>query len=193
MSAMGIPKEATTENRDPQPGEMVSGKGILIGEFDLVDVSGKSLGIRTRWYDAAIDLGRPKIFNNTAAAVAKNDTNGRGGLKLNPARYEAELFETLKSGEALGKNVIAPLEVVKAIYQLRNSGEYKHMSDANRPGKLITMPSGTFFAPFQWSCTPHRSYPNLVRVVDFSDGFDVWLYRDSGRLSGRTCFAELAL
>jgi hypothetical protein len=181
------------ENRDLQPGEMVPGKGILIGEFDLVDVSGKSLGIRTRWYDAAIELGKPRTFNDTAEAVANSNVNGRGGLRLDPARYEAELFEKLKSGEALGKNVIAPLEVVKAIYKLGNSGEYKRRSDANQPGKLTTADSGTDHAHWQWSCTPYRYYPHGVRAVAFTDGYAGWGHRDHGRLSSRACFAELAL
>jgi hypothetical protein len=191
---MAMPQEiSNVANGDFQAGEIIFGKGILIGEFDLVDVSGKSLGIRTRWYDAAIELGKHRTFNDTAKAVADCNVNGRGGLRLDPARYEAELFEKLKSGEAIGKHVIAPLDVVKAIYQLRNSGEYKHMSDASRPGKLITMPSGTGLAHWQWSCTPDRDGPDDVRAVDFADGRDGWDYRAHLRLSGRVCFAELAL
>jgi hypothetical protein len=127
---------------------MVPGKGIFIGEFDLFDTHGRSLGIRSRWYDTAIELGKPKTFNATVKAVAHNNENGRGGLKLDAAGYEAELFAKLKTGEALGKNVIAPLEVVKAIYALRNEGEYKRLSDRDLPGKLITT-VGTDYAHWQ--------------------------------------------
>lgn len=188
-----MPVITERNDRGFQPGEMVPGKGIFIGEFDLADARGTSLGIRTRWYDTAIELGKLTTFNGTARVVANSNENGRGGLRLDPADYEAELFKKLKTGEAIGKNVIAPREVVKAIYQLRNSGEYKRMSDGNLPGKLITLASGTGLARWQWSCTPDRDDPDGVRAVDFTDGTDDWTHRDNHRLSGRACFAELAL
>jgi hypothetical protein len=173
-----------------QPGEMVTGKGIFIGEFDLFGADGRSLGIRTRWYDAAVELGKPMTFDDTAKAVAAYNDNGRGGLRLDPVRYEAELFEKLRSAEALGKNVIAPLEVVNAIYALRNRGDYKRLSDCDLPGKLLTI-AGTDLAHWQWSCKPDG--PDGVRAVDFTDGHDDWGYRVNSRLSGRVCFAELVL
>ena len=116
--------------------------------------------------------------------------NGRGGLHFDPARYEEELFEKLKTGEAMGKHVIAPLDVVKEIYKLRNDGEYQRLSDGDLPGKLITT-TGTDYAHWQWSCTPDRGYPGGVRAVVFAVGDGDWGRRDGGRLSGRACFAEL--
>jgi hypothetical protein len=189
---MGTPQGTTTGKRAPQPGEMVQGKGIFIGTFDLIDAYGKSLGIKTKWYDAAVELGKPMTFNATADAVANCDVNGRGGLQLDPAHYEAKLFDKLRTEEALGKNVIAPLEVVKTIYELRNQGEYKRRSDGDLPGRLITT-AGTGYAYWQWSCTPDRNYPGRVRAVDFPDRDDDWLFRNALRLSGRVCFAELDL
>jgi hypothetical protein len=189
---MRVPQETTTRNCDRQLGQWVQGKGIVIGAFDLFDAYNRSLGIRTRWYDTAIELGKPMTFDDTANAVANCNVNGRGGLRLNPGRYEVELFEKLKTGEALSKNVIAPLEVVRAIYSLRNKGEYKSRSSADLPGRLITSPGGTGFAHWQYSCTRNRDDPNDVRAVDFGGGNDGWLHGDFYRLSGRVCFAELA-
>jgi hypothetical protein len=183
--------QTVTRDHDLQPGQMLPGKGIFIGEFNLFDAYGQSLGIRTRWYDAALELGKPMTFNNTAEALTNCNVNGRGGLSLDPARYEAELFTKLRTGEALGKNIIAPLQVVKAIYALRNHGEYKRLSDHDLPGKLITSANGTDDAHCQWSCEPGG--PINVRAVDFTDGHDGWGYRGYDRLSGRSCFAELAL
>jgi hypothetical protein len=175
-----------TKGRALQTGDWMPDKnGIYIGEFDLVDAYGRRLGLRTRWFDAAIELGMPKTFNDTAKAVANSNENGRGGLTLNPARYETDLFEKLKTGEAIGKNVIAPRQVVKAIYALRNAGKYKRMSDGDLPGKLITKASGTDVALWQWSCTPLRDRPDGVRAVDFTDGNDDCYCRDYVRLSGR--------
>ena len=190
---MGMPQETKSRDLILQPGNMVPGKGIFIGGFDLVDALGSRLGIKTNWYDASIELGKPQTFNETADAVANCNENGRGGLRLNPARYEAELFGKLKTGEAMGKNVIAPLAVAKAIYALRNTGEYNRRSEGGLPGKLITTASSSVGARWQWSCTPVSCYPYDARAVDFTDGYDVWYRRDYVRLSGRSCFAELAL
>jgi hypothetical protein len=187
---MGMPQG--TKNRGFQPGEMVPGKGIFIGKFNLAYAYGKGLGIKTNWYDAAIELGKPKTFDDTAEAVANSNEKGRGGLHLNPARY-AELFEKLKTGEAMGKHVIAPLTVLKAIYALRNKGEYKRMNDSDLRGKLITLPSDSDNAHWQWSYAPHRYNPDNVRAVDFTIGYDGWHFREHNRFSGRACFAEWAL
>ena len=103
-----------------------------------------------------------------------------------------DLFDKLRSGHAIGKHVIAPLAVVEAIHNLKNTGEYKRMSDGGLPGKLITTLSGTGVAHWQWSCTPYRNTPANVRTFGFTDGYVDWAYRDTNRLLGRACFAELA-
>ncbi|HTB11093.1 MAG TPA: hypothetical protein VK752_05970 [Bryobacteraceae bacterium] len=131
-------------------------------------------------------------FDDTANAVANCNVNGRGGLRLNPARYEAELLEKLKTGEALGQNVVAPLEVVKAIFSLRKQGEYKRLSDHDLPGRLTLLINGIDGANWQWSCTPRDRKEETVRAVDFTRGNDIWRFRDHVCLSGRACFAELA-
>lgn len=175
-----------------QPGEWVESKGgIFIGEFDFVNIYSSRLGIRTAWYDAAIELGRLKTFNDTAKAVANNNMNGRGGLELDVEHYQAELFEKLRTGEAMDKHVIGPLNVVRAISGLSHKGEYQRRSDGNLPGKLVTVASGTDLAHWQWTCTPDSNPPGYVRVVDFTDGYDSWYSSPTGRLNGRACFAEL--
>jgi hypothetical protein len=187
-----MPQETSQRVGDIQPGRIVRGKGIFIGKFDLTDACGKRLGLLTEWYDAAIDLGKPMTFYETARAVEMSNQNGRGGLSLHPMCYEADLFEKLKTGGALGKNVIAPLEVVRAIYELKNCGEYKRMSDRYLPGKLITTLSGTDYAHWQWSCTPCRDNLYGVGAVDFTDGGARLIHRDYYRFRVRTCFAQLA-
>ena len=56
---MGIAQE--TKNA-LKPGDMVPGKGIFIGTFDLFDAYGAKLGIKTNWYDAAIELENPRAL-----------------------------------------------------------------------------------------------------------------------------------
>ena len=178
---MGMLQKKPTDNL--KPGDMVLGKGIFIGAFDdLVDAQGSSLGIKTNWYDAAKDLGKRRTFKDMADAVASCKSNDRGGLKLDPVRYEAELFEKLQSGEAIGKNVIAPLEVVKAISKLRLTGEYKRRSEDG---------NGTTSDIWQWSCTPVPGKPSRVRAVSKSG--DDYRFSADYKFTGRVCFAELAL
>lgn len=187
-----------SEAANYRPGEWIAEKNaIFIGEFDdlvLADVRADiaKLGLRTRWFDAALDLA-PDTFNRLAKTVAECSQNGRGGLFLDPARYEAELFEKLKTGEAAGKYVIAPLDVVAAIHQLKNKGEYQRRSDDNLPGKLILSASGTGYARWQVSGSSGRYGEEFVRIVDFTDGYTSWDFRDGNPYSGRACFAELVV
>jgi hypothetical protein len=192
---MSKPSEVTNY----QPGEWVAEKNaIFIGEFDdliQADVSvplahTANLGLRTRWYDAALDLV-PDTFNGFAKTVAESKQNGRCGISLDPARYEVELFEKLRNGEAVGKYVIPPLAVVTAIHGLKNAGEYKHRSDKDLPGKLILGASGSGYARWQMSGSSGRYGEEFVRIVDFADGYNSWDFRDGNPYSGRACFAEL--
>lgn len=189
---MSKPSEATNY----QPGEWIAEKNaIFIGEFDdLVRADVRAdiarLGIRTRWFDTALDLA-PDTFNGLGKTVAESNQNGRGGLHLDPARYEEELFEKLRTGEAAGKHVIAPLAVVAAIHELKNKGEYKRRSDEDLPGKLILVASGSGYARWQMSGSSGRYGEDFVRIVDFTDGYNSWDFRDGNPYSGRACFAEL--
>lgn len=175
---------------DYVPGELVQDlSGIYIGSFDLVDAAGKKLGIRTEWYDAAIDLGRPKTFNDTVEIVANTDQNGRGGLELSSACYLAELFENLRTGIGFGKNVIPPLAVTRAIYRLRHTGEYDRLRLEKSPASLSILSTTEVGNPEgQWSCTP-TSTGGYMQAIDFSDGSEDWYYRDFHLFRSRVCFA----
>jgi hypothetical protein len=183
-----------------EPGEWIAEKNaIFIGEFDdlvRADVpvplaKTAYLGIRTRWFDAGLDLA-PDTFYGMVKVIAESKLNGRIGLHLDPARYEEELFEKLRSGEAVGKYVLAPQTVIAAIHGLKNKGEYKRRSDENLPGKLRIDGGGTGFDRWQWSCSVGRYGVGYMRIVDFTDGYNSWEISDGNLLSGRACFAELA-
>ena len=183
-----------------EPGEWIAEKNaVFIGEFDdlmQADVpvhlaKTAYLGLRTRWYDAALDL-KPSTFEEMVKLVAGSRQNGRSGLYLDPARYEEELFEKLRSGEAVGKLVIAPLTVIDAIVALKNKGEYKRRSDENLPGKLRIDAGGTGYDRWQWSCSDGRYGVNIMRIVDLTQGYTSWEIGNGNLLSGRACFAELA-
>ena len=182
-----------------RPGDWVAEKNaIFIGEFnDLAraDIPAPlantaNLGLRTRWYDAALDLA-PETFDDFVKTVSQINRNGRCGVFLDPARYEENLFEKLRSREALGKLAIAPLAVIDAIHELKNQGEYKRRQDGNLPGKLRVDGGGTGYDRWQWSSSQGRYGADYVRIVDFTDGYHGWDFRKGNRLSGRACFAEL--
>jgi hypothetical protein len=193
---MGISHETTrVANGDVQPGDMVPGKGMLIGEFDLVDAYGRhlDLGVKSRWYDTGIELGKPMTFNDTVDAVANCDVNCRGGLRLDPECYEAELFEKLKSGEALGKNVIAPEEVVKAGEELRNDGAHKGMSKIDMRDELKELAVVTDLADWQFTGSPSLLRRDTVRVIGFKGKHVGSSNRESSLARSRVYFAELSL
>jgi len=183
-----------------QPGEWVEGKkAIFIGELDdivkadipTLQLQTANLGRVTRWYDAAIDL-KPDTFDNLVTTVANLNVNGRRGIAFNPAKYEDELFDAIRSGEAVGKYVIAPFAVVEEIHQLKKMGEYKRLLDGKLPGALCINNSGNGDTRWQWSCSLARYGNGVVRTVQMTDGYHGFDFRAGGGLhSCRACFCEV--
>lgn len=187
----GAPAIILHRSGDYKPGERVNGS-IFIGRFDIADGYARKFGIITDWFDAALDLGKPGTFVDAARTVANTNENGRGGLILDMARYKVELFEKLKTGEGSGKNVLAPREVMEAMYLLRNVGEYQRLAECGLPGKLITTATVTDEAHRQWTCSPYSNLPKHFQVVNFANGHTDWGNRDYTHVSARVCYAEPA-
>lgn len=190
---------AASEATKFKPGDWVAEKkAIFIGEFeDLVRADipvplahTANLNRVTRWYDAALDL-QPDTFDNVVKSVGKLSVNGRTGMSFDPATYEEKLFEAIRSGEAVGKYVIAPLAVVDAIHKLKKGGEYKRLQDEKKPGALRVDCSGTGYDRWQWSASNGRYGADYVRIVDFTDGYYGWDFRNANLLSVRACFCEV--
>jgi len=179
---------------DYKPGEWIAEKNAaFVKAFTYDEFFGNCyshVDLKFDLFDGFADL-QPATFNNMARRIADSSIGGRAGLKLNPARYEPELAAALKTPEGSGKNFIATLEGVQAVYKTRNKGEYKRRAGKNEAGALITVASFTDGAHWQWSCKPGGPYD--VRAVDFTVGYGDWNYRDLTRMSGRACFAELKL
>jgi hypothetical protein len=192
---MSGPVEAT----NLQPGGWVPEKeAIFIGEFDdlvradipVALAHTAYLGVRTRWYDAALDL-KPDTFDNLVETIAKLNVNGRTGIGFDPAAYEEKLFEAIRSGEAVDRYVLAPLAVIDEIHKLKGQGEYKRLHDCNLPGALRVDGGGTGFDRWQWSVSSGRYGDAYKCVVDFTDGYHGWDYRSGNQLSGRACICEI--
>jgi hypothetical protein len=138
-------------------------KAIYIGEFDdlvradipVALAHTAPLGVRTRWYDAALDL-KPDTFDNLVETIARLNVNGRTGIGFAPAAYEEKLFEAIRSGEAENRYVLAPLAVIDEIHKLKRQGEYKRLHDANLPGALRVDGGGTGYDRWQWSVSSGR-------------------------------------
>ena len=182
-----------------QPGEWVAEKNaIFIGEFDdliRADVPAPlahtaNLGRRTRWYDAACDV-KPDTFINLTEAIARLNVNGRTGIWFDPVTYEEKLFEALRSGEAVGKYVLAPLAVIDEIHKLKKAGYYQKLHEDNQPGALRIDCGGTGYDRWQWSASSGRYGAEYLRIVDFTDGYHGWDFHDGNLLSGRACFCEI--
>jgi len=182
-----------------QPGEWVAEKkAIFIGEFDdlvRADIPTPllhtaKLGRCTRWYDAALDL-KPDTFDNFVETIAGLNVNGRTGIGFDPAAYEEKLFEAIRTGTAVGKYVIAPFAVIEEIHQLKRMGEYKRLLEGKLPGALRLDAGGTGYERWQWSCSSGRYGNGVVRIVDFTDGYHGFDFRNAYSRSGRACFCEV--
>ena len=153
-----------------QPGEWVAEKkAIFIGEFDdlvRADIPARlahtaNLDRCTRWYDAALDL-KPDTFDNLVKTIAGLNVNGRTGIGFDPAAYEERLFEAIRTGEAVGRYVIAPFAVIEEIHQLKRMGEYKRLHEGKLPGALCIDNSGAGDTRWPWMIT--MSGYLLVRI-----------------------------
>jgi len=182
-----------------RPGEWIAEKkAIFIGEFDdlvRADIPTPllhtaNLGRCTRWYDAALDL-KPDTFDNFVKTIAGLNVNGRTGIGFDPAAYEEKLFEAIRTGEAVGRYVIAPFAVIEEIHQLKRLGEYKRLHDSKLPGALRIDNGGTGYDRWQWSGSSARYGNGVVRTVHFTDGYHGFEFRNAGLLNGRACFCEV--
>ena len=182
-----------------RPGEWIAEKkAIFIGEFDdlvRADIPTPllhtaNLGRCTRWYDAALDL-KPDTFDNFVKTIAGLNVNGRTGIGFDPAAYEEKLFEAIRTGEAVGRYVIAPFAVIEEIHQLKRMGEYKRLHDSKLPGALRIDNGGTGYDRWQWSASSARYGNGVVRTVHFTDGYHGFEFRNAGLLNGRACFCEV--
>ena len=145
---------------------------------------------RTRWYDAALDL-KPDTFDNLVETIARLNVNGRTGIGFDPAAYEEKLFEAIRSGEAVDRYVLAPLAVIDEIHQLKRMGEYKRLHEGKLPGALRIDCGGTGYDRWQWSASSARYGNGVVRIVDFTDGYRGFDFRNASSMSGRACFCEV--
>ena len=182
-----------------RPGEWIAEKkAIFIGEFDdlvRADIPTPllhtaNLGRCTRWYDAALDL-KPDTFDNFVKTIAGLNVNGRTGIGFDPAAYEEKLFEAIRTGEAVGRYVIAPFAVIEEIHQLKRMGEYKRLHESKLPGALRIDNGGTGYDRWQWSASSARYGNGVVRTVHFTDGYHGFEFRNAGLLNGRACFCEI--
>lgn len=182
-----------------QPGEWVAEKNaIFIGEFDdlvradipVALAHTAYLGVRTRWYDAALDL-KPDTFDNLVETIARLNVKGRTGIGFDPAVYEEKLFEAIRSGEAVDRYVLAPLAVIDEIHKLKKQGEYKRLHEGKLAGALRTDCGGTGFDRWQWSASSSRYGNGVVRIVNFTDGYRGFDFRNANSMSGRACLCEV--
>lgn len=176
--------------------KLVKGKGIYMGESEPVDLDWQSLGFKLAVFVSPKPLravtGKLLTFNDTAAAIGKlKGWQGHDGCNLDPARYYSEFCDMVREDpEALlGKWMIGPLELVRGLnrwntmvrpqenmYELRTEADFAK-------AKPFATARGSVYAHWQWSCTPHCGFPGSVRAVDFRDGSDNWLPRDTSHVN----------
>jgi len=87
--------------------------------------------------------------------------------------------------------VLAPLAVIDEIHKLKRQGEYKRLHDGNLPGALRVDGGGTGYDRWQWSVSSGRYGNEYTCVVDFTDGYHGFDFRNVNSMSGRACLCEV--
>ena len=149
-----------------------------MGTYAPTDAKGHSLG-KTYHLFAAPQLQGTRTFNETSEYLGAE----KDGFKVdNPVSYHKDLERALaKGGSSIeGKRFIPAQDIVNGsdpnklggektrpennLFALKNTGDFK--------GSYTL--TGSDFANYVLSSSPHPDNPDLVRVADFSGGRDDW-------------------
>lgn len=188
--------------KNPQPGQLIPGKGVFVGLWPPKDRDGQSLNKTFNLYAAPYDLGLDEngngkkqllTYKNTVKAVSKL----RGLMGFDGAAYQndTELYNALRSGSYKGEWFIPTRDIVIGTdvdgNKVQTDTLFAHKDKGKLKDTFTTVDNGSDLAHWYWSCTEHRDDPSNVWVVGFSDGVDVWLSKDNLALSSRLVRAEL--
>ena len=171
-----------------EPGELIPGQGIFLGQYQPKDRTGNSLG---------------KIFNVFAAPQDLPDTMKYADLVKHIARLEAwhgfdganyatdkEIYAALKDGSYNGGWIIPPRELltgteadsarglrVGKVVQPDNLLRHKNKGAFKNTFKIST---GSFGSPvWYWSSTEVANSPSKVWCAGFSNGQQDWTAKDN--------------
>jgi hypothetical protein len=187
---------------DPQPGQLIAGKGVFIGTWSPKDRDGNSLNKTFNLFAAPHDLGLDEngrgtklvaTYNKAAAHVAGlQDYHGYNGFNHNVSGQgkhvppDEALYDALRNGSYNGEWFVPPKDVLDDnLYQNKDKGDLS--------GTFVTSSSGSDHAHWYWSCTEHPDYWSSVCSVSFTDGDGVWDAKGLCKLSVRPVRAELRL
>ena len=187
--------------KNPQPGQMIAGQGVFLGQYTPKDRAGKNLGKTFNAFASPEDLtnksGKKETYKYVDAVkrIAElKDWNGFDGTNY---ATDKELYKALKDGTYTGGWIIPTRELLIGTEPDGESGVRKgkviqpdNLYDHRNKGALkdtfcTKAASGSDYPQWYWSCTENRGNPSDVWNADFSDGNEDWYLKDFIRLSCR--------
>jgi hypothetical protein len=176
-----------------QPGQMIAGEGIYLGQWQPKDRSGNSLGKTYDVFAAPEDLKDPDGSNLllTYKAAVREVASRRNWHGHDGARFEndAALYSALQDGSYKGEWFIPTRDLLVGPdvdgRKVQADNLYRHKDTGAFNGTFTASGSGD--ASWYWSSTEPRDYPSVVWTVSFTYGFDHWYYKGNYRSSCRPC------
>jgi hypothetical protein len=187
-----------------EPGQLIPGKGILLGVWSPKDRDGNSLNKTFNVFAAPFDLGLDENGRGTKQILkykgaVKYVSEIRSLMGHDGAGYknDKELYAALKNGSYKGEWFIPTRDMIvgtdiddkqgqtDTLFAHKDNGTFKN---------TFTLACGDDFnddADWYWSCSEDRENPSYLYVVQLSDGEVSWSHKDRVSLSCRPLRAEL--
>jgi hypothetical protein len=184
-----------------EAGQLVPGKGILLGVWSPKDRNGNSLNKTFNVFAAPCDLGLDEngradkqILRYKDAVKCVSEIRSLMGHDGANYKNNTELYAALKNGSYKGEWFIPTREMIVGTdsngQQVQTDTLLAH-KDKGAFKNTFTLASGFDFAHWYWSCSETREGPSRVCGVRLSDGNVYWGHTGHFSLSSRPLRAEL--
>jgi hypothetical protein len=193
-AAGGASTAPEAHNLSPsQIGQIIAGEGIYLGQWQPKDRSGNSLGKTYDVFAAPEDLKDPDGSNLllTYKAAVREVASRRNWHGHNGRLFENDtaLHRALKDDTYNGEWFIPTRDLLIGTdvdgRKVQADNLYRHKDTGALKDTFTTSGSGD--ASWFWSSTELRDYPSGVWSVRFTDGNDLWSFKDNYRSSCRPC------
>src|ERR1035437_5103371 len=189
-TAIAAAKEALRQKaeeealKNSEPGRLILGQGVLVGQYAPKDREGNSLGKIFNVFAAPQDLtgasGKKETYKYVDAVkriAALKNWNGFDGTNY---ATDKEIYKALKDGSYNGGWILPTRDLLVGTdvdgKQNQPDNIYAHKDKGSLQGTFNTTnkASGSDYPDWYWSSSEDRNYPSYVLNVRFSDGNEYW-------------------
>jgi hypothetical protein len=175
--------------KNPQPGQMIAGQGVFLGQWQPKDRGGKSLGKIFNVFAAPQDLtggifGWKKTFKYVDAVKRIAKLKAWNGFDGTNYATDKELYQAIEDGSYDGGWLIPTRDILVGTDIDGNTTQpdnlFAHQNKGAFKGTFKKAASSDFIFSDHWyhSSTEHRDDPSAVWAVRFSDDCALKLPRD---------------